>query len=165
MRTWTALALGPQHPPIYPCYPLMCYVPFLCDVVKEAILVARIKLEDKNLLPSSPTHRSKRHERGQREIKCACEKSTHRTSPEPPLAYWTHSSDGTNTHLHTQAHTFNAAERLKGKPRWSRVWENRQRIDRSPAAPNPDRKKQAGEMMTRDAASQTSCNLCPIIWP
>lgn len=56
-----------------------------------------------NLFPSSQTHRSKRHEKGQTKIKCACEKSTHRTSQEPPLAYLTHLSNITNAHVHTQS--------------------------------------------------------------
>ena len=64
-----------------------------------------------HLLPLSVTHRSNRHERGQTEIKCACEKSTHRTSPLPPLAYLTrapgstHSySDTTTTQAHKNVH-------------------------------------------------------------
>lgn len=73
-----------------------------------------IKLEDNTPLPSSPTHRSKRHEKGQAEIKCVCEKSTHKTSPGPPLAYSMHLSSIMDIHFHTLTHTLNVSEWLKG---------------------------------------------------
>lgn len=61
-----------------------------------------------NLLSSSLTHRSKRPEKGQAGIKCACEKSTHRTSRVHLLAYL---SSITRTQLHT--HKLNMVEWLK----------------------------------------------------
>lgn len=86
---------------------LMCYIP-LWGMKYGTDSHYMHQTRGQNLLSSSMTHRSKRPEKGQAGIKCACEKSTHRTSRVHLLAYL---SSITRTQLHT--HKLNMVEWLK----------------------------------------------------
>lgn len=107
---WTSFRhLGPKQSPLHLLTPLLCRPPFFVAWWRTPSLHVH-QTRGQHLLLSTLTRGSKRHGKGQAEIKCAFEKSTHKTSRA--------STGMLNTHLqyyNTNTHTctFDMAECLK----------------------------------------------------